>query len=296
MLYISLDFLRAYLELKPENNMTGPHRLLTGHGLLPKKHMGQNFLSDPSTAEMIVRKAGLSDAVVLEIGAGVGALTGFASLVAKRVYAVEKDRDLIAILQNVTQGAGNVNIINNNIFDVDINKIYEKEQVKLLVIGNLPYNISSQVIVSLIFQRQIIKRAVLMLQTEMARRIYARTGTKEYGRLSVMTQYCADVCRLARVGANQFYPRPRVDSEVIEIRFVQPSEKALDENILSAVVKAAFGQRRKTLKNALSGGLGSGNKFVPRLLEITGIDGSRRAETLSVKEFVALANEISRNS
>lgn len=273
--------------------MPGPRSLLSSRSLLPKKHMGQNFLADPSTAEMIVRRAQLSDAVVLEIGAGVGALTGFAAAAARRVYAVEKDTDLTGLLESVLaeRKIHNVDVINKNIFDVDLESIALKENTRLVVIGNLPYNISSQVIVSLIFGRHIIERAVLMLQAEMARRIYADPGSKEYGRLSVMTGYCASVSRLARVRANQFYPRPNVDSEVIEIRFKTPEIKAYDEALLSAVVKAAFGQRRKTLRNALAGGeLGTGGTEVEAALTAAGIDGTRRAETLSVSEFVTLSN------
>ena len=273
--------------------MTGPYRLLSSRSLFPKKHMGQNFLADPSTAEMIARRAMLSDAVVVEIGAGVGALTVFAAHAARRVYAVEKDRDLIGILESVMAEGGveNVAVINENIFDVDLQAIFQQENTRLVVIGNLPYNISSQVIISLIFQRQIIDRAVLMLQTEMARRIYAVPGIKAYGRLSVMTQYCAAVSRLARVRANQFYPRPNVDSEVIEIGFQPPRVPAADENLLSVVVKAAFGQRRKTLRNALIGGeLSATEDQIDTALDQTGISGRRRAETLSVDEFVCLAN------
>ncbi|MCF8093821.1 MAG: 16S rRNA (adenine(1518)-N(6)/adenine(1519)-N(6))-dimethyltransferase RsmA [Desulfobacteraceae bacterium] len=273
--------------------MTAPHRLLANRRLLPKKQMGQNFLADPSTAEMIVRRAALSDATVVEIGAGVGALTVSAASAAKRVYAVEKDRDLIGILESVLAEGGfeNVEVINKNIFDVDLEEIYVKEDARLVVIGNLAYNISSRVIVSLIFKRQIVERAVLMLQAEMARRLYADPCSKDYGRLSVMTRYCAEVSRIARVKANQFYPRPKVDSEVIEIRFQSPAEKAEDENLLSAVVKAAFGKRRKTLRNALvSEELGIKGQEVEAALGRAGIDGSRRAETLSVSEFVALTN------
>ncbi|MCF8110253.1 MAG: 16S rRNA (adenine(1518)-N(6)/adenine(1519)-N(6))-dimethyltransferase RsmA [Desulfobacteraceae bacterium] len=273
--------------------MTAPHCLLTHLGLSPKKHMGQNFLTDPSTAKMIVRRARLEDAVVVEIGAGVGALTVFAGYSARRVYAVEKDRDLTGILQGVLseQGAENVEVINENIFDLDLSAIAEKENTRLVVLGNLPYNISSQVIVSLLFQRQIIERAVLMLQSEMARRLYSNPGSKEYGRLSVLTGYCASVSRVAKVGAHQFYPRPKVDSEVVEIYFEPPAQKAEDEEFLSAVVKAAFGQRRKTLRNSLTGGdLGINKRQIEAALARAGISGSRRAETLSVSEFVNLSN------
>lgn len=269
--------------------------MLAESGLLPKKHMGQNFLADPSTAEMIVRRAQLDGAAVLEIGAGVGALTLFAARAAKSLYAVEKDRQLIEILQSVAgrAGTGNIQVINENIFDVDLDAISRSEQQPLVVIGNLPYNISSQVIISLIFQRRIVSRAVLMLQTEMARRLYAVPSTREYGRLSVMTQYCADVTRLARVRANQFYPRPKVDSEVVEIVFHRPRLAAESETRLSAVVKAAFGQRRKTLKNALTGGgLAADGPWLAEVLQAAGIDGARRAETLSVEEFVMLANAV----
>ncbi|MFP4194527.1 MAG: 16S rRNA (adenine(1518)-N(6)/adenine(1519)-N(6))-dimethyltransferase RsmA [Desulfobacterales bacterium] len=273
--------------------MTGPRRLLTDLGLSPKKHMGQNFLADPSTAEMIVRRARLEDAVVVEVGAGLGALTVFAGPAARRVYAVEKDRDLTGILKRVLfeRGAENVEVVNENIFDVDLTAIAEKENTRLVVAGNLPYNISSQVIVSLLFQRQIIERAVLMLQSEMAERLYAPPGSKEYGRLSVMTGYCASVSRIARIRANQFYPRPNVDSEVVEIRFKNPSKRAVDEALLSAVVKAAFGQRRKTLRNALAGSdLATDSRRIETALDRADITGSRRAETLSVAEFVNLSN------
>lgn len=273
--------------------MVGPHRLLSSRNLFPKKHMGQNFLAEPSTAEMIIRRACLSDAVVVEIGAGVGALTVFAASVAKHVYAVEKDRDLAGVLEAVLieKGVRNVEIINKNIFDVGFEEIAVGQDAPLVVIGNLAYNISSQVIVSLISKRRIIERAVLMFQTEMARRLYADPGSKEYGRLSVMTRYCADVYRIARVRANQFYPRPRVDSEVIEIRFRAPEVKAMDEALLSGLVKAAFGKRRKTLRNALSGSeLGADDRILDKAFASAGIDGSRRAETLSVTEFVTLSN------
>ncbi len=259
--------------------------------------MGQNFLVDPSTAEMIVRRAAVSSAdVALEIGAGLGALSVPLARAVKTVYAVEKDRDLIELLslELAENRIDNLVLINRNFFDVSLSEIAEHEKTKLLIFGNLPYNISSQVIIRLVESRQIIDRAVFMFQKELARRIAAAPGTGDYGRLSVMVQYCARVKRLASIAAHQFYPRPQVDSEVLEIRFAPWTDAAVvDEKVFAAVVKAAFGQRRKTLKNSMgSSELEIGGDVLDELWRKTGIDSSRRAETLSVVEFVTLANAL----
>jgi 16S rRNA (adenine1518-N6/adenine1519-N6)-dimethyltransferase len=160
--------------------------------------------------------------------------------------------------------------------------------------GNLPYNISSQVIVKLIHARQYVDRAVLMLQKEMAQRICAGPGSKTYGRLSVMLQYCATARELMQVKAAQFFPAPKVDSTVIGIRFSAPPPfPAIDEALLFRVIKAAFGKRRKTLRNALSqSDLQLDPATCETLLTQAGIDPTRRAETLSVAEFVRLSNAV----
>lgn len=279
--------------------MTSPKSILVSRNLYPKKHMGQNFLRDPSTAEMIVRKGRVSaDDVVLEIGPGLGALTMPLARSASHVYAVEKDRDLMGFLRGglSMEGLCNVTLINENIFNVDLALIAKKAGRPLLVFGNLPYNISSVVILSMIDQRLLISRCVFMLQKEMARRILAGPGTKDYGRLSVRLRYCADVGKVAAVGANLFYPSPRVDSEVVEISFVPETGRPVyDETVFSEIIKAAFGQRRKTLKNSLAGGnLPVESRAIDAALAASGIDGTRRAETLSVEEFVALTNEMGR--
>ncbi|MFZ2633907.1 MAG: 16S rRNA (adenine(1518)-N(6)/adenine(1519)-N(6))-dimethyltransferase RsmA [Desulfosalsimonadaceae bacterium] len=275
--------------------MTAPRTLLAAHDLHPKKQYGQNFLVDPSTARMIVDRTGLSpDDIVLEIGAGLGALTIPAAAQAKKVIAVEKDPEILAVLETelAARNIANVVLVNQDILTVDIPAVSCREGRKFIVIGNLPYNISSQIVIALIRDRQSIDRAVLMFQKEVAQRLAVGPGSKDYGRLSVMLQYCADVKKVATVGPHLFLPKPKVASEVIEICFKDAIiEPATDENLLSAVVKAAFSTRRKTLKNALMNMERNINiDIITRVLADAAIDPSRRAETLSVSEFVTLSN------
>ncbi|PIP37651.1 MAG: ribosomal RNA small subunit methyltransferase A, partial [Desulfobacterales bacterium CG23_combo_of_CG06-09_8_20_14_all_51_8] len=228
--------------------MTSPSTLLASHDLRPKKQYGQNFLKDPSTARMIIDRTGLcADDVVLEIGAGLGALTIPAARVARRVVAVEKDPQIAEVLQKelAEQGIDNVVLMNADILTVDIRRIFEEAGRRLVVLGNLPYNISSQVLLALIDAKDAIDRASLMFQKEVARRLIAGPDSKDYGRLTVMLQYSATVKKLAGVGAHLFLPRPKVDSEVIEVRFKEIIDHpAADEALLAAVVKAAFSTRR----------------------------------------------------
>lgn len=273
--------------------MPSPRALLTARDLKPKKQLGQNFLADPSTAAMIVSRSQLSaDDIVLEIGAGLGALTIPAARAAKSVYAVEKDVHLAEILASEITGQGmeNIRLIQSDIFDVDIAGIARGENRKLVVLGNLPYNISSPVLFYLMAARSDIIRAILMFQKEVAQRLTAVPGTKDYGRLSVMLQYAAEIRPLASVAAHLFSPRPKVDSLVVDIRFKETIiDPVADENRFSAIVKAAFGKRRKTLKNTLADSdLDIGPETAVRVLIRAGIDPARRAETLSVAEFVAL--------
>ncbi len=277
--------------------MPYPSRMLAARNLSPKKYMGQNFLVDPSTAEMIVRRAGVSsDRAAVEVGAGLGALTVPLARCVKTLYAVEKDRDLIQVLGDVLSenGIDNAVLLNRSIFDIPIQDMAKAENSKLILIGNLPYNISSQVVMWAIENRAWIDKGVFMFQKEVADRIAAAPGGREYGRLSVMVQYCARVRKIARINANQFYPKPKVDSEVVEISFEDPVLRpAADETLFAAVVKAAFGQRRKTLKNSMAGAsLGLGSRVSACLWEETAINPGRRAETLTVAEFVDLADSL----
>lgn len=275
--------------------MTSPRRLLNAWGLHPRKRWGQNFLTDPSIADTIVSRSDLlPDDIVFEIGAGLGALTLPIARAVKKVYAVEKDRRIADLLKTelLANRLSNVCTIEEDVLKINIGERVDAGAGKIIIIGNLPYNISSQILVQLIRSRKTISRAILMFQEEFARRLTAVEGGRDYGRLSVMLRYCSDIRTIASVKAAAFHPKPRIDSTVIEIRFRDtPQYPSTDETFLFDVIKAAFGKRRKTLKNALSNSaLPIDPASILAALESSGIDPSRRAETLTVQEFVKLSD------
>lgn len=277
--------------------MTYPGRLLKVWNLDARKELGQNFLTEPSLAAQIIEMADLrADEAVVDIGAGLGAMTIAAARRAGRVMAIEKDQRLIPLLRTelATRGLDQVEVLQHNILTFDLPGLSRTWGRPLTVIGNLPYNISSQVLIKLINERKTIRRAVLMFQKELAQRLMAGPGSRTYGRLSVMLGYCAQVRLLREVRADMFFPKPKVASAVLAIDFktdIRPA--AQDEKLLEKVVQAAFSQRRKTLRNALAGSLLKINTAeAATLLTTGGIDPQRRAETLSIAEFVALADRL----
>ena len=277
--------------------MTSPKTLLIFHNIRPKKQLGQHFLANQNTAEMIVNRSGiLPEDVVLEIGAGLGALTIPLARIAREVFAVEKDRNIIDILKTeiLASNLSNVVVMEQNILEINIKSLAEDIGQKLVVMGNLPYNISSQILVQLIKSRSALSRAVFMIQKELSQRITAQPGCKDYGRLSVMLGYCANINKIADVKASVFFPKPKVDSEVLELRFKKRLEyPANDETYFFSVIKAAFGNRRKILKNALAASaLNIDANTAQNILEKSGIDPVRRAETLTIEEFVKLSNNL----
>ncbi|MDD2389956.1 MAG: 16S rRNA (adenine(1518)-N(6)/adenine(1519)-N(6))-dimethyltransferase RsmA [Desulfobacterales bacterium] len=277
--------------------MTSPAALLNKWNIQAKKQYGQNFLSDSSIAQSIASRSGVGPKdVVLEIGAGLGALTIPLSKIAGKIYAIEKDPRIIPILQDELDShhIDNIVLLNENILTVDIEHVAEDKNRKIVIVGNLPYNISSQILVRMIRSRHIIHHAVLMFQKELAQRIKATPGNRDYGRLSAMLQYCADIKTLTEVKASAFFPKPKIDSEVLYVQFKKEIPlPATDEDLLFKVIKAAFGQRRKTLKNSLAGSqLPMDAATAGSVLEQSGIDPSRRAETLSIDEFTVLSNNV----
>jgi 16S rRNA (adenine1518-N6/adenine1519-N6)-dimethyltransferase len=275
--------------------MTSPAVLMKAWKLYPKKQLGQNFLTDANMAAAIANYAGLSsDDLVLEIGAGLGSLTLPLARQARKVIAIEKDHRLVELLNTELLAAGVDNVIvhEKDILKFDIPSLARSENKDLIVVGNVPYNISSQIMVEILKARACIKKSVLMFQKELAQRISAQPGSKAYGRLSVMVQYCARVRVLTEVKATLFFPKPNIDSLVIGIDFDPDAEKQItDEAFFFQVIKAAFSKRRKTLRNALAG-------FMPefdanasaKALERADINPVRRAETLTKDEFVRLSN------
>ncbi len=275
--------------------MIPPRTLLQSRGLRARKRLGQNFLTNPAIAEKIIAQAAVGPGdVVLEIGAGLGALTIPAARSALAVVAVDKDPRIFDLLRAelAARNLTNVELVEADFLKLDLKRHLPAGCGPLIVIGNLPYNISSQILVRLIQNRQRVRRAVVMLQKEMAERLLSAPGSRDYGRLSVMLQYCADLKNVIAVDATQFFPRPQVGSVVIEARFHRrPKVLADNEKLLFEVVKAAFGQRRKTLRNALRGSfLNLSAALIDRWLAAAAIDPRRRAETLDVAEFVTLSN------
>jgi 16S rRNA (adenine1518-N6/adenine1519-N6)-dimethyltransferase len=243
---------------------------------------------------MIVARAGVgAEERILEIGAGLGALTVPLARVARSVIAVERDPHLIPLLREELARCSlpHVRIIEGDALDLDLPELARGEGGPLSVFGNLPYNISSQIVIRLIDARRHVHRAVLMFQRELARRLTASPGGREYGRITALLGCCAAVRRLAQVSASHFFPVPKVDAEVLEISFDRPPEAypPHDEARLFRLIAAAFGRRRKTIKNALSGApLGLAPEAAAEALAAAGIDPVRRAETLSPSDFVRL--------
>jgi 16S rRNA (adenine1518-N6/adenine1519-N6)-dimethyltransferase len=275
--------------------MTHPGQVLKREKLYAGKEMGQNFLSNPGTAQMIVDRAGISqDEIVLEIGPGLGALTIPLAKRARRVIAVELDRRLVPLLKEEIEKEeiSNVTIINQNIMKTDFKEIAGDE--KLTVFGNLPYNISSQILFRLVKERAIIEKAFLMFQRELATRIIASPGGRDYSRLSAVVQYAADVGFVADINPSAFFPKPDVHSTVLRFDFLEPKDMSPEmEELLFAVIKAAFSKRRKSLKNSMVGGeLALEKPLIIEALTLASIAPERRAETLSVAEFTALAKSV----
>jgi 16S rRNA (adenine1518-N6/adenine1519-N6)-dimethyltransferase len=268
-----------------------PRALLDKYGLRAKKSWGQNFLVADSIHAAIVRATvRADDDWVVEIGAGLGTLTArlAAAVPRGRVLAVERDRDMIAVLASELGSAPNVEIRAEDALAFDYPGAAVRAGKPVVVVGNLPYQIASPLLFSILESRRGVSRAVVMLQRELADRILAEPGTKEYGALGIMIGTYADARVVARAPAGAFYPPPKVDSMVLELTPLPgPRYPLIDERRHRAVVQAAFQQRRKTLRNALrAAGLDDGSA-----LARAGIDGARRGETLSIQEFTELANQ-----
>ena len=256
-----------------------------------KKSLGQNFLKDNNIIDKIIQQAQiLKDDHVIEIGPGLGALTKRILPIIGKLDAIEYDKDVIPILKETCKGLGEVKIYNQDILKFDLSKVLTNQVKKSKIIGNLPYNISSPLIFKLLEYSDYIKDMHFMLQKEVVQRMCSRPGQKSYGRLSIMLQYFCQTEELFLVPPTAFTPEPKVDSQII--RLIPYKEKpfiADNYTLFSEVVKAAFSQRRKTLRNTLKNYIDAS-----KLIDI-GINPALRAEQIPIEQFVLLSNEIEKH-
>nr|HDN00380.1 ribosomal RNA small subunit methyltransferase A [Deltaproteobacteria bacterium] len=262
---------------------------------LPKSSLGQNFLVHHGTIETIIELSGIRPGdKVVELGAGLGAMTTELSKKAAGVIALEIDERLINWVREKRSLPENVELRHSDILKVSFQGLAEEMGGALNIIGNLPYNISSQVVFRLIEERDYINRATLMFQKEVAERLISSPGSKHYGILSVITGYCADIARLMDIPPGLFRPRPKVTSTLVQMEFRKPSIVAVDFAFFKDVVRQAFQKRRKKLINALKGLASFSQDEILHSLEICGIDPGYRAEVLSIEDFVSLSNTLAR--
>ena len=274
--------------------------ILNKYHFVFQKKFGQNFLIDTHVLDKIMRAAEITgDDLVLEIGPGIGTLTQYLCENAREVIAVEIDRMLIPILKDDTLSAyDNVEVINDDIMKVDISRLVEEKNdgKPIKVVANLPYYITTPIVMSLLERELPIKSITVMVQKEVAERMQAKPGTKDYGALSLAVQYRADTYIAANVPPNCFMPRPQVGSCVIRLtRRENPAIKVGSPELMFKLIRAAFNQRRKTLVNALSnsGEVGYAKEKIFEALTVAGIPENERGEKLGLEEFGKLADVLS---
>ena len=275
----------------PQNTI----EILKKYNFVFQKKYGQNFLIDTHVLEKIIRAASIgSDDVVLEIGPGIGTLTQYLCENARQVIAVEIDDMLIPILGETLKDYDNVKIVHNDILKVDVNEIvseYPGSSIK--VVANLPYYITTPIIMGLFESGVPIDSITIMVQKEVAERMQAKPGTKDYGALTLAVQYYADAKIMANVPPNCFMPRPAVGSAVINL--VKHKEKKYDvknEDMLFRIIRASFNQRRTTLQNGLNNAanLPYTKQQIAEAIEKMGLPAAVRGEKLSLEQFVELSN------
>ena len=261
-----------------------------------QKKFGQNFLIDTHVLEKIIEESGITkDDFVLEIGPGIGTMTQYLCENAREVAAVEIDKNLIPILADTLSAYDNVEVINDDILKVDINKLAEEKNggKPIKVVANLPYYITTPIIMGLFESHVPIDSITIMVQKEVADRMQVGPGSKDYGALSLAVQYYAEPYIVANVPPNCFIPRPNVGSAVIRLtRHAKPPVEVKDKDLMFRLIRASFNQRRKTLQNGLSNAqdLSFSKEEIAAAIESLGLSPSVRGETLTLAQFAALSD------
>ncbi|MEM1505839.1 16S rRNA (adenine(1518)-N(6)/adenine(1519)-N(6))-dimethyltransferase RsmA [Domibacillus sp. 8LH] len=274
--------------------------ILARHGFSFKKSLGQNFLIDPNILQRITETAELTkETGVIEIGPGIGALTEHLARSAGKVVAFEIDQRLLPILDETLAPYDNVTVINEDVLKADVKGVVEREFAgfdRLMVVANLPYYVTTPIIMKLLEDKIPVNGFVVMLQKEVGDRISARPSSKEYGSLSIAVQYYTEASIAFIVPKTVFMPPPNVDSAIIKLDVrSKPAVSVEDEDFFFLVTRTSFAQRRKTILNNLVNGLPGGKEkkeVITEALEEAGIEPSRRGETLSLAEFAALAKAL----
>ena len=271
--------------------------ILKKYDLMPRKKFGQNFLIDAHVIEKIIDAAQIGeDDCVLEIGPGIGTMTRYLCDRAAHVIAVEIDRDLVKILkEDILKDKENLTIINEDILKVDVDELVRKKNDgrPIKVVANLPYYITTPIIMGLFEKHVPMESLTLMVQKEVASRMCAKPGTKDYGALTVAVSYYSECYLAANVPSNCFMPRPDVMSAVVRLSVLRnPPVLVKDPDRMFSIVKAAFGQRRKTLQNALMSaqGIACTKEDVAKALESMGLSALARGEVLSLEQFARISD------
>ena len=270
--------------------------ILGKYGFTFSKSLGQNFLINPSVCPRMAEYGGAEKGVgVIEVGPGIGVLTCELAKRADKVVAVELDKRLLPVLDETLAEFDNVKVVNDDILKIDLKKLIEEEfnGMEVVVCANLPYYITSPVIMKLLEDRLPIKSLTVMVQKEAAQRICAEVGTRQSGAVTVAVNYYSTPQLLFNVSAGSFMTAPKVDSAVIRLDILEePRVKLSDEKLFFRIIKSAFGQRRKTLSNSLSSGLSLPKSDVISALENAGVPANYRAEQLTMQQLADIANAV----
>jgi 16S rRNA (adenine1518-N6/adenine1519-N6)-dimethyltransferase len=267
---------------------------LIKYGLFPKKSLGQHFLVDRNILNKVIQAAEVEKGdVILEVGPGLGEMTIALAHQAKKVVAIEIDSKLTAILEKKMKDYTNVEVVNSDILKVDFNQFLKKEDHPIKVVANLPYQISTPLLFRFIESKEIFSSFTLMLQKEVAERMVASPGGKEYGPLSIFIQMASDVWICFFIKPSAFFPPPEVESAVVQMVWKErPIIELQNEEWFKKVVKACFGYRRKILINALKHSELTLPESIELKMDEIGIDPRRRPETLTIQEFISLAEAL----
>ena len=271
--------------------------VLQKYGFVFQKRFGQNFLIDTHVLDKIIQASEITkDDFVLEIGPGIGTMTQYLAEAAREVAAVEIDHNLIPILKDTLKEWDNVSVIHGDILKTDIQKIADEKNGgrSIKVVANLPYYITTPIIMGLFESHVPVASVTVMVQKEVADRMQTGPGSKDYGALSLAVQYYSEPEIVANVPPNCFMPRPKVGSAVIRLkRYAEPPVKVEDEKLMFRLIRASFNQRRKTLVNGIknSGDLPYGREEAEQALKAVGLPENIRGEALTLEQFAALTNE-----